>query len=72
MLTGSLQIASCLGLTLGFYSPLFKCLGAFLLTTIMFVALIVRIRLRDSLLMSAPALIYFLLSAFLLFSSLNY
>lgn len=70
-LTGALQIASCLGLVLGFYVPIFTSLSALLLTVMMLVALAVRIRLRDTALMTAPAIIYFLLSLFLLITSLK-
>ncbi|MBY0383533.1 DoxX family protein [bacterium] len=70
-LTGALQIACCLGLSIGFYMPIFKSLSALLLTVIMSVALIVRLRIRDSAVRTSPALIYFLLSLFLFWKSVQ-
>lgn len=69
--TGALQLASCVGLGLGFYLPYFTSLATLILTVMMLVALTVRWRLRDSLLMTAPAAIYFLLSLFLFIHSIN-
>jgi uncharacterized membrane protein YkgB len=69
-ITGALQLLACLGLFLGFSQSLFTVLASLLLSVMMIVALAVRIRLRDSLLMTAPAVLYFVLSLFLLLSSL--
>lgn len=69
-LTGALQIASCLGLILGFYVPIFTSFAALLLTVMMFVAVLVRLRLRDSVLLTTPAVLYFLMSLFLFVSSI--
>ncbi len=67
--TGALQLLACLGLFLGFYNSLFTTLASLLLAVMMLVALTVRIRLRDSLLLTAPAVLYFVLSMVLLISS---
>jgi uncharacterized membrane protein YphA (DoxX/SURF4 family) len=68
--TGSLQLAACAGLLLGFYFPWFTTLTSLGLTAMMFFALFVRLRLKDSFLATAPAILYLLLSLFLFFSSL--
>jgi hypothetical protein len=70
--TGALQIASSLTLCLGLYWTLFTSLASLLLTVMMFVAIVVRIRLRDSALKTAPAVIYFFLSLFILLNSFQF
>ena len=67
---GLLQLAACAGLLLGFYFPWFVPLTALGLTVMMFGAIVVRLRIKDNALQTAPALFYFLLSLFLLSVSL--
>ena len=68
---GALQMTSCLGLLVGFYIPWLTPIVSFLLAVMMLVALIVRLRLRDSALMTTPAAVYFLLSLYLFFTSVQ-
>ena len=65
-LTGVLQICSSLGLIVGFFISGFALAASFLLTMMMLVALVVRLRLRDNFFITVPALFYFILSLFLL------
>jgi hypothetical protein len=71
-ITGALQLAACLGLVLGFYSPWLVTITALGLSVMMLSAFIVRLRLKDSLLQTAPAALYLFLSLFLLFKSLSH
>jgi hypothetical protein len=68
-LIGFLQICGALALVTGFRIPLIGFFGAAGLAVMMFVAIIVRIRIRDSFLQTVPALLYFLLNAYLAFSA---
>ncbi len=64
-LNGYLQLAGALALLFGFfYAPLWL-LGSGGLGLLMFLGLLVRIRLRDSLLKSSPAFFYMLLNIFI-------
>jgi hypothetical protein len=69
--TGTLQILACGGLLCGFFIPWLVPITSLGLSMMMLSALFVRWRIKDSALASAPALIYLLLSLFLLFSSMN-
>jgi len=65
MLVGSLQVAASLGLVAGLSQPWMGRSAAAGLALMMLVAVGVRIRIKDSLLQTIPALFYLLLSAYL-------
>lgn len=70
--TGALQIATSLGLLIGFYIPIATTLSSAVLAGMMFVALLVRRRIRDSALKAAPATFYFALNLYLFYISIQY
>lgn len=70
-ITGALQLAACAGLLLGLTQPWLVPMAALGLTLMMFAALLVRLRLKDSIIATAPALFYFLISLFLFLSTLD-
>ncbi len=67
---GALQLAACAGLSLGLTTPYMTVITSLALSIMMFFAVLVRWRIKDSPIQSAPALIYFLLSLLLFISSL--
>lgn len=64
-LVGALQIGAAVGLLGGLSQPWMGCAAAIGLAAMMLVAVWVRIRIKDSLRQTAPALCYFLLNAYL-------
>ena len=65
-LVGGMQLLGALGLLLGyFYSPFIQTLAALGLTILMLLGFLVRLRIRDSFIQSAPSLIYAVLNAVL-------
>lgn len=62
---GILQICGAAALVAGLWLPLLGRAGAGGLSLMMFFAILVRIRIRDSLLKTLPAIAYFLLNAWL-------
>jgi uncharacterized membrane protein YkgB len=62
---GILQICGALALVAGWWLPLLGKAGGYGLSLMMFVAIMVRIRIRDSLVQTMPAIFYFLLNAWL-------
>ncbi len=70
-MVGLLQLAACAGLLLGFYFRWFVPITSLGLSAMMFGAVLVRLRIKDNALQTAPALFYFLLSLFLLLHSLK-
>jgi len=65
ILTGLLQILASLVLLLGLMNPIFAIGGAVFLSIMMFVALWVRIRIRDPWFLMLPALFYFALNFYI-------
>ena len=66
VLVGGLQLLGAFGLLLGYYyTPLLQALAAAGLSVLMILGFLVRLRLRDSVLKSAPSLFYALLNAFI-------
>lgn len=59
---GGLQLLGATGLLLGLVVPIFGALGAAGLAAQMLAAVIVRIRIRDSVLQTIPALLYLFLN----------
>lgn len=65
-LVGALQLLGALGLLFGYlYSPLFQAIAASGLSILMILGFLVRMRIRDSLIQSAPSLSYAVLNALL-------
>lgn len=64
-LVGGLQIAGGLGLLAGFALPLVGQLAAAGLALLMFFGTLLRIRIKDSLLQTLPAIVYLTLNAYL-------
>ena len=65
-LVGGMQLLGALGLLIGyFYSPFIQTLAASGLTILMLLGFLVRLRIRDSFIQSAPSLIYAVLNAVL-------
>ena len=64
-LIGFLQICGALGLVAGFWFPWLGIVGAGGLAVMMLVAILVRIKIRDSFLKTTPAILYFLVNAWL-------
>ena len=66
-LVGVLQLLGALGLLFGsLYSPLLQAISALGLSILMILGFLVRIRIRDSLIKSAPSLSYALLNVIIL------
>lgn len=69
-LVGFLQIAGALGLALGvFYLPILLQFAAAGLCILMLLGFIVRIKIKDSILQSAPSLIYAFINGYILYST---
>lgn len=64
-LVGGLQIAGGLGLVVGFAVPLVGQLAAAGLALLMFLGVLLRIRIKDSIAQTLPAIFYFALNAYL-------
>ena len=65
-LVGGLQLLGALGLILGYYySPVIQALAAAGLSILMILGFLVRLQIRDSLIQSAPSLIYAVLNIIL-------
>jgi len=62
---GSLEIAGGFGLLIGFYYSWLQILSAFCLALLMFCAILVRIKIRDPILSSIPALILLIINAYI-------
>ena len=63
---GALQFLGAMGLLLGYvFSPLVQSLAALGLSILMLLGFLVRLRIRDSFIQSAPSLIYAVLNAIL-------
>ena len=65
VLTGILQLVAALGLLVGFFYPWIGALAAGGLSLQMACGLIVRIRIKDSIIQCLPAMFYLLLCAWL-------
>lgn len=69
VVVGALQVAASLGLVAGLSQPWMGRSAAAGLALMMLVAVGVRIRIKDSLLQTMPALFYLLLNAYLCFAA---
>ena len=68
-LTGFLQIAAAMGLALGFWYPPLTVVSAGGLTLMMAAAIVIRIRIRDSLTATLPAIVFFGLNLYILLTN---
>ena len=66
-----LQILASLGLFAGLYFPILLTIVSFLLFLMMSVAIITRIRIKDSILKTLPSVLYAVLNFFIFYFSLN-
>jgi len=64
-LVGALQLAAAIGLVVGLYLPSMGRAAASGLALMMLVAVVVRIRIKDTLVQTTPALLYLALNAYL-------
>lgn len=67
-LTGTLQIAGAIGLLAGFIYPILGFLAAAGFTSMMLVAFIIRIKIRDSFAQASPSLFFMLINIWLTLS----
>lgn len=72
ILTGTLQILGSAGLLTGFIFPVIGALASAGLSFMMLVAFIVRIKIRDGFIQSAPSLIFMILNAWLSFTFIRF
>ena len=70
-LTAVLELAGALGLFIGLQSNTILVLSSGGLALLMLLGTGVRIKMKDSLLVSTPAFFYFLLNAFILYKTLQ-
>lgn len=70
-LTAVLELTGALGLFIGFQNHTILALASAGLTLLMLLGVGVRIKMKDSLLVSLPAFFYFLLNAYILFKTLE-
>ena len=68
-LTGFLQIAAAMGLVLGFWYPPLTVVSAGGLALMMAAAIVIRIRIRDSLTATLPAMVFFGLNLYILLTN---
>ena len=69
ILVASFQMFGAIGLLLGMYNIWLLCLASFLLVLMMISAVIIRIRVKDSILMTLPAIIYALVNSVIFYIS---
>ncbi len=69
VLVGILQLAAALGLLAGFMEPWIGRAAAGGLALMMLVGVLVRIRIKDTLLQTSPAFFYLVLDAYLCFAA---
>jgi len=65
------QLSGSIGLIFGLFHPIILIFSSAGLTTIMLIACLVRIRVKDTLLESLPALFYLILNTVIFFHSLS-
>ncbi|MBC7466962.1 MAG: DoxX family protein [Bdellovibrio sp.] len=70
-ITGVLQILGSVGLMAGFFNPWFTLVASLGLMLQMFLGIIVRIRIKDSLLQASPALFFCVLDFFIFWQTLH-
>lgn len=63
--TGVLQLLGSVGIITGLFIPIFGLLASAGLTTMMLVALLVRIKIGDGILQSTPAILFLILNSWI-------
>ncbi len=71
ILTGALQILGSLGLITGFFIPSLTIYPSLGLTTLMFMGVIVRVSIGDSIKETCPAIFFCILNAYILVMSIH-
>ena len=71
LLTAVLEILGAIGLVVGLSIHLILMISSGGLAVLMFIGLIVRIKIKDSIWVSLPALLFMLLNSYILFQSLS-
>ena len=69
---GILQIAGSLGLLAGLIYPFLTLISSLGLTTMMLLAVLVRIKIKDSLIATTPALLFFGINLFIFIKALEF
>lgn len=69
-LTAVLELLGSAGLIIGLWVPIILMVSAGGLAILMFLGVIVRLKVRDSLLVTLPAFFYMILNAYIFFASL--
>jgi hypothetical protein len=69
--TAVLELAGAIGLFIGLQNYTILVLASGCLALLMFLGTLVRIKMKDSLLVSLPAFFYFLLNAFIFYKTLG-
>ena len=72
IIVGISQLAGSIGLILGFLYPLFTLLAAIGLSILMLLGFILRLKLREGVLKSSPAFIYFIINLLIVLNELKY
>ena len=72
LIVGISQLVGSIGLILGFQYPVFTLLAATGLSIMMFLGFILRLKLRDGVLKSSPAFIYFIMNLLIVLNEVNY
>lgn len=65
ILTGALQLLGSMGLLIGLVQPLIGLIASSGLAVLMFLGFLVRLKIRDGLVLSLPALLYMILNIYL-------
>ena len=66
---GICQMLGGIGLIIGFFIPIILLASSLSLTLMMFTAIYVRIKVRDTIIRTLPAVFYFVLNLFITYSS---
>ena len=67
--TGILQLIGAIGLLMGFFYPILTLIASAGLAFLMLLGFLVRLKIKDSLLVSSPAFAFMLLNLYILFAS---
>ncbi|MFN5704929.1 MAG: DoxX family protein [bacterium] len=71
-LTAVLELLGALGLIVGFWSPIILMISSGGLSLLMFLGVMTRIKVKDSLLVTIPALFYMFINAYIFYNTSNY
>jgi sugar phosphate permease len=70
-ITAMFELLGAVGLLVGFLSPVILMISAGGLALLMFLGVVIRIKFRDSLWMTLPAIFFMVLNAYIFFQSLH-